>query len=167
LAKAICDGVPSKVVDAFLRCVECPWWKPNVHSGAPNLIFWALFRFLFCQDYGAHGPLKPDDTLYMLAESRREYNAIGIPPQYVMCAAQMYQHSMLNAGRILLSGERVMALWDVEEADAIFKRALYARKMLGHLGFDLNRAGIAKFQGVASLAVTGDLDDATLAALHV
>lgn len=167
LAATICDDVISARPDAPARCVFCPWWKPSVHSGAPDHEFWKLFRHLFCQDYGAHGPTKGDDTLWMMNVSRKEYAARGIPPEYVHLAAQMYQHSLDAAIRILFSGERVMCLWDVEEMDTTFATVLHAYRAIQHLGFATTIDGIAAFQAAHSLSVTRTLDDATLKALAV
>lgn len=168
LAQNIVDDVLSLHALAYMICVLCPWWKPNVHTGAPDRIFQALFRHFFCQDYGAHGNnVTRDETLWMLGESRREYAVRGIPVDYVHLAAQMYGHTRDNATKIIFSGERRACLWDVEEMDAIFAHVMHAYCAIQHLGFATNFDGIEAFQRASSLPVTRQLDDATYRALGV
>ena len=168
LAQAIDDAVLKAIADAFLRCVLCPWWAPEVHSQAPDRIFWQLFRHFFGQDYGAKGITAPtDDTLDMLAHSRVSYAARGIPAKFVHLAAQMYAHSLANAGRIVLSGEPVMALWDAEEMDPIFRLALLARLFLVTAKLPPTTEGLRQFQGANSLLPDGILGPNTVRAMGV
>lgn len=164
LAKAIVDDVLASDPMAWMRGTFCPWWKPLVHTGGSDREFWGLFLYLFCQVYGAHGVNAPnDDTIAMLAESRREYPQRGIPAEFVRMAFQLYAHSEANASRIVFSGESVMAGWDVEELDVPMRRILLARMWLLAHGFAATVAGIMQWQRSAGLRADGVVGPLSLA----
>jgi len=167
-AKSIVAAVIKARPLAPTRGMCCPWWKPEVHSGAPDHEFFPLFHHFFCQDYGARGKDAPlDNTLSMLAHSRESYAKRGISPDHIHLAFQLYAHSLANAGRIVLCGEPVMAGWDVEEMDEHMHLALLARARLIALGYLPSRGGLVSFQAGAGITADGILGPVTLRALAI
>ena len=167
-ASAICDRLLSVEPDAATRGSDCPWWKPEVHSRAPTREFARLFPHRFVQAYGTPGRDNPTEcTEWMYDHAVASYKRLGISAEFVHPAEQMYGHSLSAAGKLLLHGHSVLALWDVEEMDRTFRLALEARRYLLAHDFTATETGLRAFQRNASIAADGVLGPETLHALGV
>jgi hypothetical protein len=164
LAAAIAADVLTAFPDAYLRTMDAPWWEPEMHSGAPDREWSVVCKHRFVQAYGAPAQGNPvEDSLWMLDHARAHYPARGTPAAYVHPALQMYGHTLVNAGKLVLSGEQVTALWDIEEMDAAFATALHARRIVVAAGFSPTSTGLAAWQAAHGLAADGLLGQATCA----
>lgn len=176
-ASSIVRGVLAALPNAFLRGVDSAWWKPNVHSGAPTVIFQELFRKRFVQAYeqGQAGASE-----WELVESRREYPLLGIPATDIWPSNQMYGHKTSEMGRLILE-EQFVCAWDRQELDLPSRRAFVARKWLmnngpsgavsatvkSYLQLKPGLAGLEMFQKDAGLVVDHEIGPLTLKAMKI